>query len=136
MILMGQQNIILTRTKIINMVMLCQNIFQRVDLSGFILMKFHLDKYDKNSSRDCLLQVELEYSQEFHKLHSNYFLGPNQLEIKREMSFDHLLKIADDNNVSIGNVKQLNPNFSNKEMHVLHYKNLQLYLLQGLKIKN
>ena len=37
MILKNQQNILPTRAKIIYTVMLCQNIFQWVDLSGWIL---------------------------------------------------------------------------------------------------
>ena len=51
------------------------------------------------------------------------------------MLSDYQLKIAEDYNISIGNVKKLVPNFFCKNKHVLHYKNLQLYLRPGLKIK-
>ena len=45
-----------TLTKIIYTAMLCQNLFQWVDLS-----KFKSDKYDDNSFRDSVLGVNLEY---------------------------------------------------------------------------
>ena len=46
-----------------------------------------------------------------------------------------VLKIADDYNISIGNIKMLVFNFFGKEKYVLHYKNWQLYLRLKLKIK-
>ena len=46
------------------------------------------------------------------------------------------LKIANNYNISIVNVKKLVSNFFNKEKYLLHYKNLQLCLRLGLKIKN
>ena len=45
------------------------------------------------------------------------------------------LKITDDYDISIDNVKKMVPNFFNKRQHALHYKNLQLYLTLGSKIK-
>ena len=45
------------------------------------------------------------------------------------------LKIADLYNLPIGTVKQLVPNFFDKENYVLHHENLQLYLSLGLKLK-
>ena len=44
------------------------------------------------------------------------------------MLSEHQLKIANLYNIPIGNVKKLVPNFFDKEKHVLHYENLQLYL--------
>ena len=38
------------------------------------------------------------------------------------------LNIADFYNISINNAKKLVLNFFDKEMYVLHYENLQLYL--------
>ena len=46
-----------------------------------------------------------------------------------------VLKIADDYNISIGNIKMLVFNFFDKEKCVLHYKNWQLYLRLKLKTK-
>ena len=45
------------------------------------------------------------------------------------------LKIADFNNIPIANVRKLVLNFLVEERYVLHYKNLQLYLMLRLKLK-
>ena len=50
--------------------MLCQNLFQRKNLSGWILKNlFSLDKYDDNKSRGCVLEIDLEYNKELHESH-------------------------------------------------------------------
>ena len=43
--------------------------------------------------------------------------------------------IADFQNIPIGTVKNLEPNFMNKEKYVFHCENLKIYLRLGLKIK-
>ena len=48
---------------------------------------------------------------------------------------DYQLKTADLCNILIGNVKKLEPKLFDKEKYVIHYKNLQLYLRLGLKLK-
>ena len=67
------------------------------------LAKFNLDKYDDNSSRDYV--VNLEHSKKLNVLPNDYHFAPDKLEIEREMFSDYQLKIADDYNISIANVK-------------------------------
>ena len=55
--------------------------------------------------------------------------------MKNEMLYKYQLKIADLYNIPFGNVKQLVPNFFDKEMYVVHYENLRLDLRLGLKLK-
>ena len=52
------------------------------------------------------------------------------------MLSEYQLKIADLYNIPISNVKKLLSNLFDKEMYVLHYENLQIYLRLGLKLKN
>ena len=61
--------------------------------------------YD-NSSRGCVLEVDLEYPKELQELHSYYPLAPDKLVIKKEMLPEYQLKITDDYNISIDNVKK------------------------------
>ena len=82
--------------------------------------KFNLYKHDDNSLRGCVLEVDLEYLQELHEFDSLCFSPPNKLEIKKEMLYDYQLKINDDYNIFISNVKKLAPNFFDKESYVLH----------------
>ena len=41
--------------------------------------------YTSNSSRRCVLEVDLEYPKELRELHNGYLLDPDKIEIKREM---------------------------------------------------
>ena len=69
-----------------------------------------MNKYNSNSSKGCVLEVDLEYPKELWNLHNDYPLAPNKIEIKREMLSDYQLKIDDLYNIHIGNTKKLVPN--------------------------
>ena len=73
--------------------------------------EFHLNKYTNNSSKGCVLEIDLEYRKELHELHSDYPLVPDEIEIKREMLSEYQLNIADLYNIPIRNVINLLPNF-------------------------
>ena len=90
--------------------------------------EFYLNKYTSNSSKGCFLEVDIEYPKELHKLHNDYPLAPDKIEIKRKM-------LSDLFNIPIGNVKKLVRNLFDKEKCVIHYGNLQLYLGLGLELK-
>ena len=47
--------------------------------------EFDLNKYTNNSSKRCLLDVDLEYPKELHKLHNAYLLASDKIENKRKM---------------------------------------------------
>ena len=96
--------------------------------------KFNLCKHDKDCLRGYVLAVDLEYPTELYELHSDYPLAPGKLEIKKEILSDYQSKIAD-YDIPTGNPKKLVPEFFDKEKYLLFYKNLQLYLRLGLKIK-
>ena len=99
------------------------------------LEKFNLNKYTSNSSKECVLEVDLEYSKELRQLHNDYPLSPDKIEIKREILLQYQLKIADLYYIPIDNVKKLVLNLFDKEKYVIHFENLQLYLRLGLKLK-
>ena len=44
-------------------------------------------------------------------------------------------KIADKYEIKVADVKKFIPNLYNKTKYVLHYRNLQLYLSVGMKLK-
>ena len=90
--------------------------------------EFDLKKYTSNNSKDCVLEVDLEYLKQLLELHNDYPLAT-------EMLANYQLKIADVYNILTHNVKTLVPNFFNKETYVVHYENLQHYLRLGLKLK-
>ena len=92
-----------------------------------------MNKYTSDSSKGCVLEVDLEYPKELRELRNDYPLAPDKIEINRERLSEYQLKIADLYNIPIGNVKKLLPNSFDKDKYVLHYKNLQLYLRLRLK---
>ena len=106
-------------------------------ISGFKQIdpqEFNLNEYTDNSSRGCVLEVNLENPKELQELHNDYPLALDKIKIKREMLSKYQLKIADLQNIPIGNVEKLLPNFFDKE-NVLDDESLQLYLRLGLKLK-
>ena len=66
------------------------------------------------NNHTCILEVDLEYSEELHDLHNEYPLAPERQEINK--------------------VEKLIPNLNNKTSYVLHYKNLKLYESLGMKV--
>ena len=66
----------------------CYAISKFLPTSGFKWIdpkEFDFNKYTSNSSKGCVLKVGLEYPKEIHKLHNDYSLAPDKLEIKIEM---------------------------------------------------
>ena len=92
-----------------------------------------MNKHTSNSSKGCALEVDLEYPKELRKLHSDYPLAYDKIDIKREMLSEYQLKIIDVYSIPISNVKKSVPNFLDKERYVLHYEKLQIYLRLGLR---
>ena len=45
--------------------------------------EFDLSKCTSNSSKVCVLEVDLEYPKELRELSSDYSLAPDKIEIKR-----------------------------------------------------
>ena len=121
--------------RILYIAMQCLNFSQICESKWIDPKEFDLNKYTSNSSKGCVLEVDLEYPKELRELHNNFPLATDKIEIKREMLSDYQLKIADFCNIPIGNVKQLVPNFFDKKKYVIHYENLKFYLRLELKLK-
>ena len=100
------------------------------NLYGYAMYKFlptsgfkwidDLNKYTSNSSKGCALEVDLEYPKELRESYNDYHLAPDKIEIKREMLFEYQLKIADEYNILIDNVKKSVPNFFDNKKYVLY----------------
>ena len=104
-------------------------------LSQKQIEKTNLSKYTENSKKGLILEVDLEYPQELHDLHNDYPLGPEKVKVTDEMLSNYCEKIQKKFNISTGLVHKLIPTLNNKQKYVLHYRNLQLYLDLGLKLK-
>ena len=72
-----------------------------------------------NSSKGCVLEVDLQYPKELRELHNDYYLAPDKIETKKEMLSKYQLMISDFYNIFIGNVKKMVPNLFDKEKYVV-----------------
>ena len=96
--------------------------------------KIDLGKYKADGKKGLILEVDLEYPQELHDIHNDYPIAPEKVKVSNNMLSAYCKKIAE-KYISIGLVSKLIPTLRDKKEYVLHYRNLQLYLDLGLKIK-
>ena len=99
------------------------------------IKKTNLANYSEEQDEGLLLEVDLDYPQELHDLHNDYPLAPEKLKVNKNMLSDYCQKISEKFNISSGQVHKLVTTLGKKEKYVLHYRNLQLYLSLGLKLK-
>ena len=97
--------------------------------------KKDLGKYTDDSKKGLILEVDLEYPHELHNLHNDYPLAAEKLCVKKDKLSPYCEQIRQKYNITIGQVKKLIPTLSDKVKYVLHYRNLELYLDLGLKLK-
>ena len=93
-----------------------------------------LSKYNDESEKGLILEVDLEYPEELHDLHNDYPLAAEKIKVTEDMLSPYCQKIAEKFGVKVGMVKKLMPTLSKKERYVLHYRNLRLYMSLGLKL--
>ena len=94
----------------------------------------NLAKYEEDSNKGLILEVDLEYPEDLHDVHNDYPLAAEKVKVTENMLSDYSQKIAKKYKISTGLVHKLIPTLSRKEKYVLHYRNLQLYIDLGLKL--
>ena len=104
-------------------------------LSPKQIEKINLGKYTENSNKGMILEVDLEYPTELHNSHNDYCVAAEKLRVTENMLSPYCKQILEKFNITIGQVKKLIPTLADKQKYVLHYRNLQLYLDLGLKLK-
>ena len=81
-----------------------------------------------------ILEVDLEYCDRLHELHNDYSLAREKLKISHNMLSKYFSSIANKYDIKIGNLNNLVRNLVNKSRYVIHYRNLYMYLLIGMKL--
>ena len=99
------------------------------------ISKIDLGKYKADGKKALILEVDLEYPRELHDMHNDYPVCPEKVKVSKDMLSGYCKKIAEKYKISIGLVSKLILTLRDKKVYVLHYRNLQLYLDFGLKIK-
>ena len=55
----------------------------------------NLDSYDENSAKGLILEVDLEYPPELHRLHNDYPCAPEKISVQKEMLSDYCREILE-----------------------------------------
>ena len=96
--------------------------------------KFDVMSINKKSDVGYILEFDLKYPKELHKLHDDYPLAPGKRTVTNDILSNYCKSIADKYEIKVGDVKKLIPNLGNKTNYVAHYRNLQLYLSVEMKL--
>jgi len=95
------------------------------------LKAFQLDQVAEDSDTGYIIECYLEYPEALHSKHSDYPLAPEHLTVTEDMLSSFSLSCIDSYWKA---QKKLMPNLYNKSKYVTHYRNLQFYVEQGLKV--
>ena len=68
-----------------------------------------LGKYNENSKKGLILEVDLEYPEELHDDHNDCPLAPSKISVSRNMLSRYCKNIAAKYNISTGLVQKLIP---------------------------
>ena len=85
----------------------------------------------EDSPTGYIVKCDLKYPDELHSIHSDHPLAPEHLTVTRDMLSPFAQKLADEHWMSDS---KLIPNLLDKKEYVVHYRNLQFYMKQGLNI--
>ena len=84
----------------------------------------------------CIIQCSLEYPVALHNYHSDYPLAPVKKSVPYGMLSPVARMICDKHKLKrTTNVEKLLATVEDKDFYILHYRNLQLYVSLGLRVK-
>ena len=89
----------------------------------------------ENAKNGWILEVDLEYPAELHEEHNSYPLAPEKKVVKKECMSEYQKRLIKDLELKPPDSKKLLLTLEDKKDYVVHYRNLQFYLKQGMKLK-
>ena len=92
-------------------------------------------KKKENAKNGWILEVDLEYPAELHEEHNSYPLAPEIKVVEKEWMSDYQKRLVEDLDLKTPDCKKLLLTLQDKKNYVVHYRNLQFYLKQGMKLK-
>jgi hypothetical protein len=87
-----------------------------------------------DSKYGCILEVDLEYPAQLHKLHTDYPLAPEVLHVQENWMSAYQQHLHKKLGTTFNDCDKLVPNLYHKTKYILHYRNLKLYTQQGMKV--
>ena len=89
----------------------------------------------ENAKNGWILEVDLDYPAELHEEHNSYPLAPEKKVVKKECMSEYQKRLMKDLDIKPPDSNKLLLTLEDKNNYVVHYKNLQFYLKQGMKLK-
>ena len=88
-----------------------------------------------NRKKGFILEVDLEYPQELHDRRNNYPLAPETTQVPGNWYSPYRQELARRLCLTKDKTEKLLLTLRDKEKYVTHYRNLQLYLSLGMRLK-
>ena len=92
-------------------------------------------KKKENANNGWILEVDLEYPKELHEEHNSFPLAPEKRQVKNEWMSEYQNSLIKDLDLKPPKCNKLLLTLQDKNNYVVHYRNLQFYLKQGMKLK-
>jgi len=93
-----------------------------------------IPKKKENAKNGWILEVDLEYPPELREKHKSYPLAPEKKAVKKEWMSEYQKWLMEDMELKPQDSKKLLLTLQDKKNYVVHYRNLQFYLKQGMKL--
>ena len=93
----------------------------------------NLNKYNKDTNKGLILEVDLDFPKQLHDLFNDYPLAPEKKAVKKELS-EYCKSVEKMYGISIGKVNKLITTLYDKKKYVIHHENLK-HLSLGMKLK-
>ena len=92
-------------------------------------------KKKENAKNGWILEMDLEYPAELHEQHNSYPLAPEKKVVKKECMSYYQKRLMKDLDLKPPDSEKLLLTLDDKSNYVVHYRNLQFDLKQGMKLK-
>ena len=89
----------------------------------------------ENAKSGWILEVDLDYAAELHEEINSFHLAPEKKAVKKEWMSPYQKRLVKDLDLNPPDTKKLLLTLEDKKNYVVHYRNLQFYLKQGMKLK-
>ena len=100
------------------------------------ILDLDLNQIGEDDEVGYIYEVDLGYSEELHDIHNDYPLAPESFPISSKIHSPYARRLLKKlGRKPCGETKKLVPNLCRKRRYVVHYRNLQFYVKQGLIIE-
>ena len=90
---------------------------------------------EETAENGWILAVDLEYPEKLHEDHNGFPLAPEKKLVKKECMPGYQKRLIKDLELKPSDCNKLLLTLQEKKNYVVHYRNLQFYLKQGMKLK-